>query len=304
MAVVSDLSLEQLRLLLKRGELRIKVGPYTYAIQSSLDLIVESLQTLYGDYPLADINGFADFHVGVRPANFLQYLRRRVDFYIDNGQPFNRIKNAHAFAFLEWGMNWCVARFANEHLKLHAAVVEKNNNALILPGLPGAGKSTLCAALALSGWRVLSDEHTLIKQGSSEIVPVCRPVGLKNQSIDIIKSRYPESVFGAVAEETHKGTVSHMKADMAAGSHDTTPVPARLMVFPEYSANSDLELLPRGKADCFMFAALHSFNYSLLGVDGFNTMSMCLDAVDCYSLNYAHLDQAIDVINQLEKELY
>jgi hypothetical protein len=134
-------------------------------------------------------------------------------------------------------------------------------------------------------------------------VPVCRPIGLKNESIDIIKSRYPAAVFGAIAEETHKGTVSHIKADVAPGSHDEAPIPARLMIFPEYSDGADLELLPRGKADCFMFAALHSFNYSLLGVDGFNTMSACLDAVDCYSLNYADLDRAIEVINQLEREL-
>jgi predicted ATPase len=45
---------------------------------------------------------------------------------------------------------------------LHAAVVEKNGKALILPALPGSGKSTLSAALAMNGWRFLSDEFTMI----------------------------------------------------------------------------------------------------------------------------------------------
>lgn len=88
----------------------------------------------------------------------------------------------HAYAFLEWGMNWCVSVTANEYLKLHAAVVAKDGIVLLMPGLPGAGKSTLCAALALHGWRVLSDEHALVVPGTANIVPLPRPISLKNAS--------------------------------------------------------------------------------------------------------------------------
>ena len=63
---------------------------------------------------------------------------------------------------LEWGLNWCVAGHAHQYLMLHAAALERNGRAVILPGDPGAGKSTLTAALMLSGWRLLSDEITLV----------------------------------------------------------------------------------------------------------------------------------------------
>lgn len=299
MSVVGDLSALEMRHALSGDDLSIRVGPYIYRVQSSMGIINSGLRTLYSDYPLIEGGGFSDFHVAIRPPNWAQQLRRRVDFYIDNDRPFNRIEYRHAFAFLEWGMNWCVAQFANEYLKLHAAVVAKNGKAVILPGLPGAGKSTLCAALALSGWRVLSDEHALIQLNTANIVPVCRPISLKNESIDIIKAFDPGVVYGPLSEETHKGSVVHMKGDLSPDSHDVTPVPARFMIFPEYIKNEALNLEPRAKAECFMFAALHAFNYSLLGIDGFETMSACMDAVDCYSLSYSNLNEAVEAFDQL-----
>ena len=85
-------------------------------------------------------------------------------------------------------MNWCIAGHAHHYLMLHAAVLEKNGQAVILPGDPGAGKSTLTALLALSGWRLLSDEITLIDRDDGLIVPLARPVSLKNASIDVVRA--------------------------------------------------------------------------------------------------------------------
>jgi len=74
---------------------------------------------------------------------------------------------------------------------LHAAVLEKNGRAVVLPGDPGAGKSTLTAALMLSGWRLLSDEITLVDRDDGLLVGLARPVSLKNASIDVIQRAFP-----------------------------------------------------------------------------------------------------------------
>ena len=99
-------------------------------------------------------------------------------------------------------MNWCISAHAHQFLILHAAVLERGGVALIMPAPPGSGKSTLCAALALSGWRLLSDELALIDPGSGRVWPLCRPVSLKNRSIEVIRHFAPEAVFGPVAEGT------------------------------------------------------------------------------------------------------
>jgi HprK-related kinase A len=200
---------------------------------------------------------------------------------------------------MEWGMNWCVSLHANEYLKLHAASVARDGSVIIMPGVPGAGKSTLCAAMGLTGWRILSDEHALIQPGTTQVVPLCRPVSLKNESIEVIRSFDSGAIFGPVSRDTHKGTVAHMKADLVAGSHDTGPLPARIMLFPRYSKEEAQRLGLRRRTTSFILAAYHSFNYSLMGEAGFEAMKALVEGVNCYDLVYHDLDWALQAIGDL-----
>ena len=299
MRTLEDLSPRELNNALRTYGLRLRVGPYVYAIQSPVAAVREGLTCLYRDFPVAAVERFADYHITLRAPNTVQWLRRRLDFYFDGRCPFNRIEYSHAYAFLEWGMNWCVSVTANEYLKLHAAVVAKDGMAIVMPGLPGAGKSTLCAALALAGWRVLSDEHALVIPGTSKIVPLCRPISLKNASIDLVRSLDSRVVLGPKSHDTHKGMVAHMKADLTPDSHDGSPVQAQVLVFPEYTPETRCSISKRSRAESFMFAAHHSFNYSLLGERGFEAMRTLIDSLDCYGLRYSDLDVALSAIERL-----
>ncbi len=196
-------------------------------------------------------------------------------------------------------MNWCVSVHTNEYLKLHAAAVSRGDRAIIMPGIPGAGKSTLCAALGLSGWRILSDEHAMIRPNTTQIIPLCRPVSLKNESIEVIKSFSSDAIFGPVSNETHKGVVAHMKADLQADSHDTKHLLARAMVFPRYARDEPQRLSPRRRTDSFILAAYHSFNYSLLCEAGFEAMKTLIAHIDCFDLVYHDLDWAVNAVNDL-----
>lgn len=285
--------------LLREGALQLCIGPYIYCLQSDQPSIRQGLAALYGDFELAEARQFNDYNVSVRHTGPLSRWRGRVEFFFDNRRPFATFELRNAYAFMEWGMNWCVSIHANEYLKLHAAVVAKQGRATMMPGIPGAGKSTLCAALGLSGWRVLSDEHALVPPGTAQVVPLYRPVSLKNESIHIIKAFAKDAVFGPQSGDTHKGIVAHLKADLAPDSHDPAPLPVKTMVFPRYSAAEPQQLTRRSQTRSFILAAFHSFNYSLLGPAGFNAMQTLIDAVDCYDLVYNDLEWAIRTMDQL-----
>jgi HprK-related kinase A len=285
--------------LLRSGDILLHVGPYIYRLQSNLSSVDNGLAALYADFELANANDFIDYNISLSHSGLVSRLRGKVDFFFDNQRPFGSIETHNAYAFLEWGMNWCISIHANEYLKLHAAVVSKDGRAILMPGVPGAGKSTLCAALGLSGWRVLSDEHALIPPGTTDVVPLYRPVSLKNDSIQVIKNFASDAVFGPISKDTHKGIVAHLKADLEPDSHDANPLPLTSMVFPLYSKDGPQQLTRRSKTRSFILAAYHSFNYSLLGAAGFRAMETLIDATACYDLVYSDLDWAIDTLNSL-----
>lgn len=296
---LKDMPAQETAAALAGGTLALHVGPYIYRLETNIPDVCRGLQTLYGDFPLAAGDAFVDFDVALVSRGLRQRLRRRAEFLFDRQSPFDTIPCGQAYAFLEWGMNWSVSLHTNEYLKLHAAVVARNGAGVVMPGIPGAGKSTLCAALGLRGWRILSDEHAMLPPGSTDLIPLCRPVSLKNASIDIIREFSPQAVFGPVSRETHKGVVAHMKADLTADSHDTAPVPARVMLFPRYSATEPQILQARQRTESFLLAAYHSFNYSLLGEQGFYAMRRLVASVPCYDLVYRDLDWAVDQMQEL-----
>lgn len=284
---------------LKNGALALRVGPYVYRMQSDLPEVAAGVKTLYTDFRLADSSEFVDYNVAIRHGSLSQRLRKTVEFLFDETRPFETIPSGQAYAFLEWGMNWCVSLHANEYLKLHAATVSRDDLTIVMPGVPGSGKSTLCAALGLEGWRILSDEHAMVEPGSARIVPLCRPVSLKNESIEVIRSFSSNAIFGPVSKETHKGRVAHMKADLHPQSHDPESLAPRWMIFPRFSPDEPQRLSPRRRTDSFVLAAYHSFNYSLLREAGFEIMKALISSVQCYDLVYHDLEWALKAVGEM-----
>ncbi len=200
---------------------------------------------------------------------------------------------------LEWGMNWCVSSHAHHFLIIHAAVVEKNGFAAILPAPPGSGKSTLCAGLVLSGWRLLSDELTLIDPATGLIHPLARPISLKNQSIKIIQDFSSEVFLNRPSHDTAKGTVTHMRTPDESVRRQQEPAIAGWVVFPKWQRDVEAKLVPRSQAQTFIYLAQNAFNYSQLGERAFAAGTQLIRQCDCYDFTYHALPDAIRMFDAL-----
>jgi len=296
---LGDLTLVQLRQRLADNDLALRTGPFVTRIHSPMPQVADGLLRLYADFPL-DTGEFRDFHVRVGPPPGLRrWLRPQINFWYDGHSPFKPLPANHAFALLEWGLNWCVAGHAHHYLMLHAAVLEKNGRAVVLPGDPGAGKSTLTAALMLSGWRLLSDEITLVDRDDGLLVGLARPVSLKNASIDVIRQAFPDAVIGAPAHDTHKGTVAHVRPSADSVARVGEKARPAWVVFPRWRQGATARLSPHSRADAFLHTASHAFNYSLLGSLGFELNAALIDACECHDFEYSRLDDALRVFAEL-----
>jgi HprK-related kinase A len=286
-----------------RSALVINAGPFCYKILTSISEVKNNIFTLYSDYKVDgfDSNDLVDFYISIESTNiFRNIFRKQAQFYLDNKVVFNPFPFNHAFAMLEWGMNWCVSTQIHTYLILHAAVIEKHGYTALLPAPPGSGKSTLCASLVLEGWRLLSDELALINLSNFNVVPFPRPVSLKNQSIEIIQKRYPDSVFGSMASDTLKGNVCHLKPPRASIHKQFQESPIAWVIFPKYVSASATEVTKRSRAQSFIEVANNAFNYSLLGVDGFEVLKHVIDRSSCFDFKYSCLDEAVHFFENLE----
>jgi len=298
---IADLKPSDLTERLERGELFLETGPFLSRIQTSIKSVQSGIALLYAGFPVHSDVPFADFHVSlVRPASLRRWYRPQVSFKFDGWAPFKPLPLSQAFAMFEWGMNWCVVNHAHHYLVLHAAVVEKNGCAMIMPAPPGSGKSTLCAALVSSGWRLLSDELAVISLETNGLTPLPRPVGLKNQSIEVIRQRYPGVAIGEEARDTTKGTVAHMQPpQVSIAKQDTEAKPAWIL-FPRYTPEHPLELQPFSKAQSLLKLIENAFNFTVLGRRAFDCLRQVVDSSDSYTLEYSSLDDAIAQLNALE----
>jgi HprK-related kinase A len=297
---VGDLSLERFAAELAGQGVAIRWGPFTSRIVSRLPELAAPIHLLYADFPIEPPGGICDFHVCLRPRSLrLPWSEERFELLLDDAPAFQPFSRRFALAMLEWGLNWCVYGSRHRFLVIHAAVVERDGRALLLPGRPGAGKSTLCAALVLAGWRLLSDELTLVDLQEGRIWPLARPISLKNDAIQIIRDMAPDAVFGPPAVDTRKGTVAHMQPPSPSVRRSQETAVPQWIVMPRFVADQALQLDPISKANAFWGVADNSINYEILGEMGFTALVRLIDECRCYTLTHRDVVDAVAVLDGL-----
>ena len=280
--------------------LRLRTGPFVAAIHSPLPDVAAAVSRLYGHHLVEDDEVFTDFDVGVRrPAGLRRYWQPQVSFVLDGYEPFNPLPGDQGFPLLEWGLNWCVYGMCHQYLILHAAVLERNGRALILPAPSGSGKSTLCAALMFNGWRLLSDELAMICPRQVNLVPNPRPVSLKNESIQILARLVPGLQFGSRVRETSKGEVAHFAAPAAAIESAHQRALPGWVVLPKYRSGAATRLEPMERSRMLLNLVENAFNYDIFGASGFALLASVVDRSACYSFEYSRLDEAIACFHRL-----
>jgi HprK-related kinase A len=298
---VGDVSVERFAAQLADEGVAIRWGPFVSRIVSELPELAAPLHLLYADFPIEPPGGICDFNARMQALrrSVLSRSSDRVQFLLDDASVLQPFPRSCALTLLEWGLNACVYRSANQFIMIHAAVVERQGWGLLLPGRPGAGKSTLCAALVSAGWRLLSDEVALIEPADGRLRPVARPISLKNDSIELIRRFAPGMMFGPATVGTSKGTVAHVKPPSPSVRRVDEAAWPRWIVMPRFSEGAPLQLRSLAKAQAFFGLANNSFNYAIHGEAGFVSTTRLVDVCACYQLTYGALDDAVAALDTL-----
>lgn len=296
---LGDVALPELRDALAGPGIVLDLGLAALRVRSDLPLLAAQLRAVYPHFGFQPAGEWADLHVDiVRPRGLRRGWRPQAVFRCDGRTPFDPFPADSPLPLLEWGTNWLIGRRLNGHLLLHAGAVERDGVALLLPATPGSGKSTLAAALALHGWRLLSDEFGALDPGSGLLHPVLKPVALKNESIDVIRRWSPAAVIGPAFPNTRKGTVAHLAADAAAAARVHEPALAAAVVLPRWQAGAPTTWQRIEPQTVFRALAFNAFNYPVTGEEGFAAVARIARACPAWELVYSDLHDAVERIER------
>ncbi len=299
---IAQLNEQDLQRRLHENRLFLHMGPFLLRLGSRDPTFIRALQLLHPDTPLLEdpTSQLIDFHIEVQPGKGVRrWWRPQIRFETDATPPFEPFPRDHGFPLFEWGLNWCIAIQAHQYLMFHSAVLAKDGRALIMPAEPGSGKSTLCAALMLRGWQLLSDEFGLYRPESRMIEPIPRPIPLKNESIEVIRAFSQDAVLGPIYEKTRKGDVAHLRPTHESMQLIEQPALPAWVVFPQYRKGAQEKLHPFAQGRAFLKLSGNAFNYRLQGARGFDAVVDIVNSCDHYYLEFSDLTRAVEILNTL-----
>jgi HprK-related kinase A len=146
---------------------------------------------------------------------------------------------------------------------------------------------------------LLSDELAIIDVADGTLLPLCRPISLKNASIEAIRALVPQAVFGAAINDTRKGTLALLKPPADSVRRMAERAVARYIVVPSFSAGAVVTARERSRGSTMMTLAENAFNYQLHGIGGFDRLAALAAACRCVDLAYGELDQAVAAMQAL-----
>ncbi len=301
--LIRDLPQADLARLLRGRGLHLDTGAFTTRLTIGLPALVPEFAQLYADYPVLERPGIDDFAVHIDAPSWLRrHVRPQVTYWVDGEDVIEPLPQAQALPCLESALNLAVAYLDVAPLLIHSAVLERDGRALVMPAPSGSGKSTLCAALAWSGWRLLSDEMTVFCFETGRILANPRPVSLKNRAVQVIRAREPRAHFSPLYQGTAKGEIAYMQppADAVARRHESAG--PGLLVAPVYRRGATTSVRELTHAEAFRWLTDNAINYASMLEFGFETLTHFIEQSGRYALTYSDLDDAIATIARLHEQ--
>ena len=301
--LIGELSGRDLAKRLRSDGVHLITGAFTTRIRACLPTFVRDFAAMYADYPMDVPPGIDDVRLRIAiPAWPPWFVSPQAQLCVDAGPTFAPVPADRAFTVFETSLNWGAALSDIAPMILHAAVLERDGRGLILPAPTSSGKSTLCAALAWRGWRLLSDEMAIFDLGNGRLRPNPRPVSLKNKAVDVISSFEPRAQMSRIYHGTPKGDIGYMRPPPGAVSRaQETAIPS-LVVSPNYREGSTASLARLDLVQGFELLTGTAVNYSSMLKTGFDILTDIAERCGIYRLTYADLDAAIDLIDRLHRD--
>ena len=174
-------------------------------------------------------------------------------------------------------------------LLFHAGGLGRQGKGLLLPGTMGAGKTTLTVWLLSRGLDYLTDELVFVPQGLDTIQPFPRPLNLKQPARPLFQHQLdfknPDNqILSADTTDLIPPTLFNPNTALS-------EPPLRLIIFPNYQAESEFELRQLSKAQAGLELMQCLINARNLPDHGFPEVTRLARSVPAYKITYSSFAQ-------------
>ncbi len=184
-----------------------------------------------------------------------------------------------------------VRRAHPELIDVHAAMARVGDATVLLPGDPGAGKTTLMLEGLGRGWTLLCDDLAFLIPDTGEVIPLPRPIGVRSGTP---LERFSDAWSPASWLPNPEGRPYAIPAS-AFSFGPGEPSAVDLIVFPRYQVDEPTEFVPLADAETLTRLARH--------VDPLSASSLQVLRKTCArsrgaSLSYRHPSEGADEVSR------
>ena len=283
---------------MRNREHHFSIGAVSVSLRSDCRSFVDEYLSLYAPY-LRQAAG--ENEVAVRIHARHRYPWRRGPYLIqsDGGLESEARRRYEVLPHLEWIINWQIIRQRDDYLQLHAATLEHRGEALLLPGEPGSGKSTLTAGLLSRGWSYLCDEFALIDPATRRVQPFPRALCIKEASFPIIDAlRLPLRRTTPYHKPT-KGRVAFLNPLDVRPDAAGQPSHIRWVIFPRYVKGAKPTLKAMSRSQAVFELSKQCFNFNIHQAQAVDVLAKLVRGADCFRLTAGNIHRTCDLLETL-----
>lgn len=174
----------------------------------------------------------------------------------------------------------------------HAGCVALNDQALVLCGDSGQGKSTLTFGLVAAGCAYLGDDHVPLHRDGARVMAFPTAAGVKPGAWNLPEITALQQKFGLTLHSPRVG-VRYIPLHQAGGPTVGQPLPVRAIVIPQFSPDSPPELTRVPPEQALIQALRAGSRVSRSHKGDIAPLVKLLNDVPCYRLVYSSSDQSV-----------
>lgn len=206
---------------------------------------------------------------------------------------------ANVIRAVETDAAFAIVNHTDFFLTVHGALLARGENAILIVGPSQSGKSTTACALWAAGWRLLSDDVTLLNTAETTARPLMRRVSLRHPSRELLGDDFWDRMLSAKScDETTEGYVFH--PDELEGVTRAHSANLRAVIFlnrlgaPHAAAGV---LTPVAKVQALLSLSPYTnvIRHHDLG-EAMARLGPLVNAIPCYDLTRAPLPDMIKVL--------